>query len=202
MRTLTAFDVDTEALADTFERMADGLRSNDVLIDRLQTQSIAEVDDMADFRFEMAYHATHGFVDVTDVIEYDVDHYLRFADEYVDPILQGDKWATVRVGFERDVEVGDVVDLIDEDDDKFAEATVVSIRTEPLTQIAENLKGISASSLSELTGLLNEHYPGEITPETTATVFRFRDVDPDAGYLSELWGMTPKEFFDGMGAGE
>jgi len=83
MRTLTAFDVDTDALAETFDRMADGLRSGDVLVDELVAREVVDVDAPdADFRFEMAYHATHGFVDVTDAIEYDVDDFDRKWEQY------------------------------------------------------------------------------------------------------------------------
>lgn len=179
MRTLTAFDVDTDALADTFDRMADGLRSRDVLVDELITREVASVDDAADFRFEMAYHATHGFVDVTDVIEYDATHYLRFAKEYVDPILRGDKTATVRVGFERDFDVGDTVDLIDTDDDKFAEATVAAVFKGPVEAVVRNdfghYEGVDPDAFVDT---LSEHYPeANVSKSTTVTAIEFYGVE-------------------------
>jgi len=45
MRTLTGLDVDTDALADTFERIADGLRSNDIGIETVETNHVARVDE-------------------------------------------------------------------------------------------------------------------------------------------------------------
>ena len=179
MRTLTAFDVDVDALADTFDRMADGLRSGDVLVDELIAREVVSVEDAADFRFEMAYHATHGFVDVTDVIEYDVTHYLRFADEYVDPILRGDKTATVRVGFERDFDVGDVVDLIDTNDDKFAEATVAAVFEGPVESVVRNDFGhYEGVDPADFVDTLSEHYPeANVDGSTTVTAIEFYGVE-------------------------
>jgi len=186
MRTLTAFDVDTDALADTFDRMADGLRSRDVLVDELITREVASVDDAADFRFEMAYHATHGFVDVTDVIEYDATHYLRFADEYVETLLSGRKNGTIRVGFERDFEAGDVVDLIDEGGDKFAEATVDAVIESSVGDVVQ--MGFAAwgapdaepDSPSDTTAFvvdrLRRHYSDSVDADTVVTGIRLRDV--------------------------
>jgi len=178
MRTLTAFDVDTDALADTFDRMADGLRSGDVLVERLESGHVADVDDPSDFRFDMEFKATHGFVDVTDPIEYDATQYLRFDDEYVDPILLGEKFATVRVDFERTFDVGDVVDLIDEARDKFAEATIESIRHAPVADLSDDLRGLSSTSMLELVRTLNDHYD-DVDKQTTATAFRFRRVEAE-----------------------
>lgn len=179
MRTLTAFDVDTDALADTFDRLADGLRSNDVLVDELVAREVVTVEDAADFRFEMAYHTTHGFVDVTDVIEYDATHYLRFADEYVDPILSGEKTATVRVGFERDFDVGDTVDLVDTNDDKFAEAQVAAVFEGPVESIVRNGFGhYQGVDPDDFVDAISEHYPDtDVTKATTVTAIEFYGVE-------------------------
>jgi len=177
MRTLTAFDVDTDALADTFERLADGLRSHEVLVDRLETGHVAEVEDASAFRFEMDYKASHGFVDVTDAIEYDATHYLRFADEYVDPILAGDKTATARIGFERGFDRGDVVDLIDADDNKFAEATVDVVFEGPVEEVVTRGFGhYDAVDPDELVDTLSSHYSEDVTRDTTVSAYVLRDV--------------------------
>ena len=177
MRTLTAFDVDTDALAETFDRMADGLRSGDVLVDELVAREVVAVEDAADFRFEMAYHATHGFVDVTDAIEYDVTHYLRFADEYVDALLSGDKTATARIGFERDFDRGDVVDLIDESGDKFAEATIDVVFEGPVEEVVRRGFGhYEAVDPADLVERLREHYTDDVTRDTTVSAYVLRDV--------------------------
>jgi uncharacterized protein YqfB (UPF0267 family) len=179
MRTLTAFDVDTDALADTFDRMADGLRSDDVLVERLESGHVADAGDHSEFRFDMEFKTTHGFVDVTDPIAYDANHYLRFTDDRVTPILSGEKFATVRVGFERDFDVGDVVDLIDDDRDKFADATIESIRQASILELSNDLRGVSATSMQQLIRTLNDHYD-DVDKRTTATAFRFQVRDgPD-----------------------
>lgn len=191
MRTLTSYDVDTDALADVFERMADGLRSHDVLVDELIARESVTAEDMADFRFEMAYHATHGFVDVTDPIEYDATHYLRFADRYVNDVLAGRKTATIRVGFERDFDVGDVVDLIDEDGDKFAEATVDAVVEGSVEHVVKMAPGkwgpphedegdLPNDTVGFVTERLRRHYSDSVDAETTVTAIALRDVhDPD-----------------------
>lgn len=187
VRTLNGYDVDTEALADTFERMADGLRSGDVLVDRLETTHMTKADASSDFEFAMRYKATHGYVDVADAIEYDATHYLRFADEYVDDVLAGDKRVTMRVGFERDFDVGDIVDLIDEDGDKFAEVTVEHTTdgtVEDVTAVSTNgfSMATTAAAIEGWVETLQEHYDQEIDRDTVATAIAWDDVTPVEDY--------------------
>jgi len=70
---LMAFDVDTDALADTLERMADGVRSGDIGIKRVNTDHDARIDDASEFGFSMTFVTSHEFADVVDGIEYETD---------------------------------------------------------------------------------------------------------------------------------
>jgi len=71
MRTLTAFDVDTDALADAFDRMADGIRSGDVAINEVESNHVAVVEDPSKFYLGIEFVADEAFEDVVDPIEYD-----------------------------------------------------------------------------------------------------------------------------------
>lgn len=73
MRTLNAFDVDTDALADTFGRIAAGLRDGDILVEEVETRHRAVVDDPSTFDLRLEFAATQAYEDVVDGIEYDTD---------------------------------------------------------------------------------------------------------------------------------
>jgi hypothetical protein len=73
MKRLQAFDVDTEALADTFERMAEGLRTGDVGLQAIETGHRARVEDVSEFELAIEFVATHEYDDVVDGIEYETD---------------------------------------------------------------------------------------------------------------------------------
>lgn len=73
MRTLTAFDVDTEALADALERMAEGIRGSGVMVEEVETGHKAVVEAPTEFELRLQFAANHDFVDVVDAIEYETD---------------------------------------------------------------------------------------------------------------------------------
>jgi hypothetical protein len=72
MRTLQAFDIDTDALADALERMADGIRGSGVMVEEVETGHRAVVEDVSTFTLRLRFAATEEYVDVVDAIEYDV----------------------------------------------------------------------------------------------------------------------------------
>lgn len=72
-RRLNGFDVDTDALADTFERVAEGLRSGDVALNAVETGHRARVDDASEFELAIEFIASHGYEDVVDGIEYETE---------------------------------------------------------------------------------------------------------------------------------
>lgn len=73
MKRLQGFDVDTDALADTFERMAEGLRTGDVALNAIETGHRARVDDVSVFDLDVEFVASHEYEDVVDGIEYETD---------------------------------------------------------------------------------------------------------------------------------
>jgi len=71
MRTLQGFDVDPEALADTLERIAEGIRENGVMIEEVETGHKATTEEASTIELRIQFAARHGFEDVADAIEYD-----------------------------------------------------------------------------------------------------------------------------------
>lgn len=82
MRTLQAFDVDTDALADAFERIADGLRDGGVMVEEVETGHKAIVEAPTEFSLSLRFAASHEYVDAIDAIEYDVDDFDRKWEQY------------------------------------------------------------------------------------------------------------------------
>jgi len=89
MRTLTAFDVDTDALADALERMAEGVRgSGGVMVEEVETGHVARVEDTSAFDFRLRFAADYEYRDVVDAIEYETETDDPSRDE---PTVGGDE---------------------------------------------------------------------------------------------------------------
>lgn len=183
-RYLSGIDVDTDALADALRRLADGIDDRAVNLTYASTDHRAHVDDPSEFGFTIECVATHGYEDVVDIIRYATKGYLRFGDEWVRPVLAGDHRATLRYGFEREFDVGDEVDLIDEFDDKFGEATVEAIFEMAIEDVVEmGIAEWSHSTVDEVVDTLRGHYGGaDIQPGTVVTVVLLGDVEKNDEY--------------------
>lgn len=183
-------DVDTDRMADALRRLADGLESQDVAITAASTTNeIPEAEDLAEFGFSLRYHASHGYEDVVDMVRYATDGYLRFADRYIAPILTGDKTTTVRYAFERSFDPGTEVALVDEDDDKFAEATVEAYIDLPVERVCDfSIGPYEPGDVDHLVDTLRELYGVEsdtIDRETYVTVILFSGVEANDEYPTE-----------------
>lgn len=183
-------DVDTDRMADALRRLADGLESQDVAITAASTSNdIPEADDLAEFGFSLRYHASHNYDDVVDMIRYATDGYLRFADRYIADILRGGKTTTVRYAFERSFDPGTEVALVDEDDDKFASATVEAYIDLPVERVCDFAIGpYEPDDVDHLVDTLRELYAVDadaIDRETYVTVILFSGVEPNADYPTE-----------------
>lgn len=102
---------------------------------------------------------------------------IKFADELVDSVADGDKQATVRYdGFE-DVAVGDTLTAATEDGSPFAElkirrtAAVDAVEAYQVLAMAD--AGYDAESPQGVINNLNKHYETRIRPSTTVTVLVF-----------------------------
>ena len=99
---------------------------------------------------------------------------IKFANELVASVIDGDKQATVRYdGFE-DVEVGDTLTAATEDGSAFADLkirrTAVVDAVEAYQVLAMADAGYDAESPQGVINNLNKHYEARIRPSTTVTV--------------------------------
>ncbi|QLH81012.1 ASCH domain-containing protein [Halosimplex pelagicum] len=106
---------------------------------------------------------------------------LVFADEYVAPILSGEKTATVRYNDGGAIEVGDTVPAVMESGTQFATLEITRTATVLAVEAMEVLELFAANYPTEtVKGLINgvdQHYDDPIGPETLVRVIIFEEVD-------------------------
>lgn len=72
MRTLQAFDVDTDELADRLERLADGIRgSGGVMVKEVESGHAAIIEEPSEFELRIKYAAEADYEGVVDPIKYE-----------------------------------------------------------------------------------------------------------------------------------
>lgn len=101
---------------------------------------------------------------------------IRFADEYVPQIIDGEKTATVRYGWD-EPHANVTLKMIDESGEPFARADIPILS---VTNAGEALDAVemmdathSAGTTAQLLRNLNRHYEDEITTETEVLVLTF-----------------------------
>jgi hypothetical protein len=102
--------------------------------------------------------------------------YLRFQHR---EIVEPGRWITVRIGFERELAVGDRIALIDEDDLAFAFATVRWTARMKADDVAyHDFDGYPTFfSTGEFLEHIRPYYPDvEVEPDTVVTVIALEDV--------------------------
>lgn len=106
---------------------------------------------------------------------------LEFAEEYVAPIIDGTKTATVRLDDADEIAVGDRVAAVTPSGNEFAtletRRTATALAVEAIGLI--NLFGAAYSSetVDELLEGVNQHYSETIRPSTTVRIIVFEEVD-------------------------
>lgn len=102
--------------------------------------------------------------------------YLTFHQNFVEPILAGEKTRTVRYGFERYIARGETIRLQDDTGEQFAVATVTDVTRMSIDEFVEADPDGHASyaSVDECVEELAEYYPeAELTPQSNLTVIGF-----------------------------
>lgn len=187
-RRLSGFDVDTDALAASLRRIADGIEDTGIALMHVDSWHDTDPEDASAVGLSIEYAPSHAYVDVVDVIRYAVKQYLRFGDEFIPEVISGDHRVTLRYEFERDFDVGDEVDLIDRYDDKFGEVTIegvfeMKIRDIPTYGLGHDDVGRTVEEMRRL------YDDDTIDADTVVTVLLLGDVDRVDGYdLSKLDG--------------
>jgi len=101
---------------------------------------------------------------------------LKFAEDLIPRILSGEKTSTWRINDDKDLKVGDKLDLLSQvSSKKFAEAKITHViekKMENLTE--EDKKGHEAfTSDKEMYDTYSKYYQIEVTPNTTIKIIRF-----------------------------
>lgn len=106
--------------------------------------------------------------------------YLRFRNELVDDVLEGEKRITARWDVDRDIAPGDVVSALDEQDRLFAELEIVHVTPLPADRFVDLVDVIgyhrTYEDVEELIEELESYYytaKGRLGPKTTLHVLFF-----------------------------
>lgn len=104
---------------------------------------------------------------------------LKFRVHLIPLVLSGEKNVTWRLFDEKDLTVGDQVDLINwNTQEKFGEAVIVSVREKPLGKLGdEDWKGHERfPSEEEMYTTYRKYYGDRVTPETSVKMIKFQLV--------------------------
>lgn len=106
--------------------------------------------------------------------------YIKFHPHHTDKILNGEKWMTVRYGWDRDTEAGEEVWLREggnEGQGEFAKALITFTTTLTIEEFVEqDFDGHKKySSPERMCELMQQFYPGaDLTPQTEVTMIGFK----------------------------
>jgi len=184
---LQGYDIDPDDMAHALRRLADGIERGGVAVKQAKTTHDVDADDVSTFGVNLRYHATHDFDDVVDVIRYAAKAYLRFDDEYIGPLLSGDKSVTVRYELEREFEVGSPISLIDGDGDTFATATVEAVLDMPVGRVFDFGIGRYESTDALIDTLRRLYGDDSIDDGTYVTVVLLGDTEPTDDYPTDQY---------------
>ncbi len=104
---------------------------------------------------------------------------LKFRQHLAKEVLEGRKTVTWRLFDDKDLKVGDLVDLIIwETKDKFAEAKITKIYNKELGKIEEqDLEGHEKfESNKEMLETYKKYYGDKVTPETIVKIISFEII--------------------------
>jgi len=103
---------------------------------------------------------------------------IRFADEYVDLILNGHKTATVRYGWDEIPSSKTTLRMVDESGEPFARASIPILSETTAMNALDAVDMMDAthnkSKPGRLIRSLNRHYEADIGPETEVLVLAFK----------------------------
>lgn len=106
---------------------------------------------------------------------------IEFAEEYVAPIIDGTKTATVRLDPSDEIAVGDTVSAVTPTGTEFATLEIRRTATAIAVEVIELLDifgaAYSSDTVDEMLEGLNQHYDESIAPQTTVRVIVFEEVD-------------------------
>lgn len=121
-------------------------------------------------------------------------YHLKYADQHVPRILNGEKHRTVRLsGYAWDLPEGDTLVLRDEDGLKVGTAPIEAVRETTVEAFVRDGPAghVAYSSVAEFVAQMNEYYPNEtVTAETTVVDVAWGDLTPATDQRSVV-GVSP-----------
>ena len=100
---------------------------------------------------------------------------LKFKHEFVEEILEGRKTTTWRLFDDKDLTVGDELELVDRDSkEKFAEAIIVDIQEKQIKNLTdEELKNHGYENSDDMLKSHREYYGDKVNLETEVKMLTF-----------------------------
>ena len=127
---------------------------------------------------------------------------LKFRSSAIEAIESGESNITWRLYDDKDIAVGDILDLINRDtDSKFGEATVMEVREKKLSEVDDDDIDDSEryDSPEEMYAAFSEYYDEEVGPDTPVKIIRFQfmpEVASDDGEDMDEEEDLEEEFLD------
>ena len=102
-------------------------------------------------------------------------NYIKFDNDHVEEILEGDKYQTVRYGWDDWPTVGNLVDLRDGDGDVFAEAEIEDVHRETIHHFCQydHHGHRNYDDPEEMVEHLDEYYSDDMDRSTIITTITF-----------------------------
>lgn len=101
---------------------------------------------------------------------------IKFSKPLPELIMEGKKHTTWRVGDEKNIEIGDLLSLCDNDGVEFAKAEAVEVKDTIFGELTDIEKEghEEFSSDEEMYTTYSKYYNMEVTPKTRVKVIKFR----------------------------
>ena len=103
---------------------------------------------------------------------------LKFAHEFVREILEGRKTTTWRLFDDKDLTVGDTLELVDRDSgEEFGKATITDIEEKKIKDLTEEeLKNHGYGNLEDMINNHREYYGDKVNMESEVKIITFRVI--------------------------
>lgn len=102
---------------------------------------------------------------------------IKFRPALIEPILKGEKHSTFRLFDDKNLQVGDIVELLNwETKESFAKAQLIKVYEKPLGHLSsEDFEGHKQyDSTEEMIESFRKYYGDAVTEETLAKVIQFK----------------------------
>lgn len=102
---------------------------------------------------------------------------VKFRDHLAAMILSREKTSTWRLFDDKDLKVGDIIDLINwNTTEKFGEAEILEVLEKPLSELEDSdfMGHEKFESTEQMYEIYKKYYGDRVTPETVVKIIRFK----------------------------